>query len=168
MTDSIGTLIVVVLKAKNLHDKHSFYKQDVFAEVKLSGTTKRTHVDIKGGQHPVWDEELRFPVIKSSSEKNRKLQVACYAKEPRSEDILGKGTVNITGMLKTGEFDDWVELETNGTIRGEIYLEMTFYSSAPSSKLSIESSNFVRRPSKLSHSDRLSRPSPSQVHAKPP
>jgi hypothetical protein len=33
----LGTMIVVVLKARNLNDKHSFYKQDVFAQVSLNG-----------------------------------------------------------------------------------------------------------------------------------
>ena len=33
----LGTLIVVVLKARNLNDKHSLYKQDVFAQLTLNG-----------------------------------------------------------------------------------------------------------------------------------
>jgi hypothetical protein len=33
----LGTLIVVVLKARNLIDKHSFYKQDVYAQASLNG-----------------------------------------------------------------------------------------------------------------------------------
>ena len=35
--ERIGTLIVVVLKAKNLIDRHSFYKQDVFCQISLNG-----------------------------------------------------------------------------------------------------------------------------------
>jgi hypothetical protein len=37
--NQLGTLIVVVLKARNLNDKHSFYKQDVLAQVSLNGMT---------------------------------------------------------------------------------------------------------------------------------
>jgi hypothetical protein len=33
----LGTLVVVVLKAQNLIDKHSFYKQDAFAEITFNG-----------------------------------------------------------------------------------------------------------------------------------
>jgi Ca2+-dependent lipid-binding protein len=51
MSKELGTLVVVVLKAKNLYDKHSFYKQDPFAQISLDGKTHRTEVDIKGGQH---------------------------------------------------------------------------------------------------------------------
>lgn len=119
----IGTLIVVILKARNLIDKHSLYKQDVFAQASLNGkylrfassthlcdtrpigVSKKTHVDVRGGQHPVWDAELRFPIMKAASDKTRKLEVSCFAKERRSDDLLGKGIVDISETLKTGEFD---------------------------------------------------------------
>ncbi|KAG5715146.1 hypothetical protein E4T56_gene9605 [Termitomyces sp. T112] len=127
----LGTLIIVVLKARNLNDKHSLYKQDVFAQVTFNGTTKKTKVAIRGGQHPEWDEEIRYPVMKQSGDKFRKLEVACYAKESRSDDILGKGELDITDTLKIGEFDDWVPLNVDGVVRGDLYLEMTFYSNGP-------------------------------------
>lgn len=37
-SEQIGTLIVVLLKAKNLNDKH-FRKQDVYAQGTLNGTS---------------------------------------------------------------------------------------------------------------------------------
>lgn len=112
----------MILKARNLNDKHSFYKQSVLAEASLSGrfhgseliwttpealtgSSQRTPVDVKGGQHPVWDAELRFPIMEATSDKYRKLEVSCYAKEPKSDDILGQGIVDITETLRTGEFD---------------------------------------------------------------
>ena len=88
----LGTLIVVVLKARNLNDKHSFYKQDVFAQISLNGKTQRTPVDVKGGQHPMWDVEIRLPVMKASEAKNRILEVSCWEKEPKTESILGMYT----------------------------------------------------------------------------
>ena len=45
-----------------------------------------------------------------------------------------------------------MKLELNGAYRGEIYLEMTYYSAAPP---------LARRPSKLSPKDRLLRPTPT-------
>jgi hypothetical protein len=64
-------------------------------------------VDIRGGQHPEWDSEIRFTVLKANGPggKNRKLEVACYSQEPRREDLLGKATVDISDTLRTGEFD---------------------------------------------------------------
>ena len=105
MSKEIGTLVVVVLKARNLRDKHTIHKQDVYAQATLDKTTKKTKVDVRGGQHPVWDEELRFPIFKSVSDETRKLEVACYSKEPRSDDLVGRGEVDISETLKTGEFD---------------------------------------------------------------
>ncbi|KAG6857214.1 hypothetical protein H0H87_007633 [Tephrocybe sp. NHM501043] len=174
----LGTLIIVILKARNLNDKHSFYKQDVFAQVTLNGkafgsilsrhshhlqgVTKRTPVAVKGGQHPEWDEEVRFPVLKQSTDKSRKLEVACFAKEPRSDDILGKGAVDIADTLKSGEFDEWVPLNIDGVVRGDLYLEMTFFSNAPIPANSLAapygSGHLQRRPSKLAPPERLSRP----------
>ena len=39
----IGTLIVVILKARNLLDRHTFRKQDVYAQATLSGTRDKCH-----------------------------------------------------------------------------------------------------------------------------
>ncbi|OSX58965.1 hypothetical protein POSPLADRAFT_1152296, partial [Postia placenta MAD-698-R-SB12] len=131
MSREIGTLVIVVLKAKNLPDRHSLYKQDVFAQVTIRGKTKKTAVDARGGQHPVWDEEIRYPIFKSSVEEDRQLEVFCWRKEPRTDELIGTGKVDITDTLRTGEFDDWIQLEEKGVYRGEIYLEMTFFAAGP-------------------------------------
>lgn len=177
MSKEIGTLVVVILKARNLRDKHTIHKQDVYAQATINKTTKKTKVEIRGGQHPVWDEELRFPIYKAVSDESRKLEVACYSKEPRTDDHIGSGSVDITETLKTGEFDgeyypiqrifltahhpyrvrvDWVPLKTeDGGYRGDLFLEMTFYSAAPP---------LQRRPSKWAPADRLQRPTSTYPH----
>lgn len=158
-----GTLVVVVLKARNLHNIHTLYKQDVFAQATLNGTSKKTPVDIKGGQHPIWDVELRFPVLKQATERNRKLEISCYAQERKSDDLLGKGVIDITDTLKTGEFDEWVSLSVDGVARGDIYLEMTYFSHtpvpAPANSHGIPSPGINKRPSKFSSMEQLSGPS---------
>ncbi|KAF7375206.1 C2 domain-containing protein [Mycena sanguinolenta] len=160
MAEEVGTLVVVVLKAKDLNDKY-FWKQDVFAQIGLNGENHRTKVDVKGGQHPFWDEEIRIPIIRNTGDKFRKLDVSCWAKEPRKEDKIGQGYVDLTETLKTGEFDDWVPLEMNGVSRGEVYLEMTYFANAPASVgqgLVVPQANLQRRPSKLSPAERMARP----------
>lgn len=64
-------------------------------------------MDFKAGQHPVWDAEVRFPILKNTKAKYRKLEVSCYAQEPRPlvDQLLGTCVVDLTEMLKTGEFD---------------------------------------------------------------
>ncbi|KAI6094570.1 hypothetical protein EDD16DRAFT_1784094 [Pisolithus croceorrhizus] len=127
----IGTLVVVVLKARHLHQP-SFYKQDPYAQVTLCGPDKKTNVAPKGGQHPEWDDEFRFPFMRSPARIDRIEWHSRYRE-----------------TLKTGEFDDWVQLETSAGARGEVYLEMTFYANSPPPP--------TRRPSKLIP-DRLARP----------
>lgn len=105
MTNDLGTLVIVVLKARNLPDKHTFYKQDAFAQVQLHDVTKKTRVEVKGGQHPVWDEEVRVPIAAKVSEETRTLNVSCWAQESRGPEVIGKGKLDITETLKTGEFD---------------------------------------------------------------
>jgi Ca2+-dependent lipid-binding protein len=112
MSDELGTLVIVVLKAQNLKDIHSFYKQDVYAQLSLNGKKKSTPVDKKGGQHPLWDAEIRYSISKEGGEKNRVLEVSCWASEPKVDEVLGTGKVDITETLKTGEFDGMYHLCT--------------------------------------------------------
>ena len=101
----IGTLVVVVLKARNLPDKHSLYKQDVFGQAALGASTKVTQVDVKGGQHPVWDEELRFTIYQKTQPEDRSLELSCWRNEPRAAECPVKRTADIEETLRTGEFD---------------------------------------------------------------
>ncbi|KAK0204712.1 hypothetical protein DFS33DRAFT_684255 [Desarmillaria ectypa] len=172
--DELGTLIIVVLKARNLIDKHSFYKQDVYSQLAINGTTKKTEVDVKGGQHPVWDAEIRFPVMKVTADKYRKLELSCWSKEPRTDELLGQAKIDISETLKTGEFDGWVLLDIDGVQRGEVYLEITYYSNAPPPQTApvkgptrtpvaatlapSGGGPLNRRPSKFPAADRLARP----------
>jgi len=105
MSKELGTLAIVVLKAKNLHDRHSFYKQDPYAKITLNGKSFKTDADPKGGQHPEWDAEFRFPVFAAKSDSSRQLEVTCWRAEPRGDEEIGKGKVDISNTLRTGEFD---------------------------------------------------------------
>ncbi|WVR09462.1 hypothetical protein IAU60_006529 [Kwoniella sp. DSM 27419] len=59
----LGTLIVVVGKARNLVNKSRFGKQDPFCTVAFAEEKHKTKAIKRGGQHPEWDEELRFTVM---------------------------------------------------------------------------------------------------------
>jgi len=105
MSKELGTLCIVVLKAQHLPDKHTFYKQDPYVKLSLSGATQQTPVDPKGGQHPVWDCELRFPISRDPSKTNRTLTISVFSKEKKDDELLGEADVDITDTLKSGEFD---------------------------------------------------------------
>ncbi|KZT33967.1 hypothetical protein SISSUDRAFT_1036646 [Sistotremastrum suecicum HHB10207 ss-3] len=149
---SLGTLVVVVLKARNLIDNHSLYKQDPYTVVRFQGAGKHTDVDVKGGQHPLWDEELHFDVRPPTSDGERLLKVSCFSKESKVDQPLGEGQVDVAETLKTGEFDDWIPLSIDGNQRGEVYIEMTFFPTA---------TTIQRRPTKMPQHDRISRPPPT-------
>ncbi|VDB88532.1 unnamed protein product [Peniophora sp. CBMAI 1063] len=155
----LGTMVVVVLKAQNLIDNHKFYKQDPYAVLSLASQTQKTPPDPKGGQHPVWDEEMRFPIMAADDARNRTLKVKVYSKEKKDDLLLGEGEVDISETLRTGEFDDWVPLKIGDTQRGELYLEMTFFSAGPAP--------LNRRKSKFTPAQRLSRPADTQQYRPP-
>ena len=88
----------------------------------------------------------------SAPASKRMLKVACYADDPREPELIGEGLVDFASILKKGEYDgavhicnllwkitlankeivlhiEWVKLENKGKYSGEVFIEMTFYSS---------------------------------------
>ncbi|KAH8914875.1 hypothetical protein BT69DRAFT_1231254, partial [Atractiella rhizophila] len=148
----LGTIVVIPIKARNLPNKQKIGKQDPYCQLSYGSISKKTKVDKRGGQHPVWDEEFRFDIWEdleeafeesgvsingkggvgntSSERNNRLLKIACYADDTRDPDLIGEGTLDIGPTLKKGEFDDWVPIKNKGKPCGEVYMEMTFYSNA--------------------------------------
>ncbi|EED84494.1 predicted protein [Postia placenta Mad-698-R] len=158
----IGTLIVVILKARNLPNKRHIGKQDPYCTVVLNGEKRRTKAIRKGGQHPEWDEEIRFTVYEDpNGEPTRtvngdgtppppppksvvkgppKIQggcfmaLACYAEDLREPDLIGETKVDLTEVLTKGETDEWFTLMYKEKYCGEVYLELTFWSNEPEPK----------------------------------
>ncbi|KAG8892562.1 hypothetical protein FRB99_002629 [Tulasnella sp. 403] len=150
----IGTVIVVVLKAKNLPNKRHIGKQDPYCVLKLDDQTRRTKAVKRGGQHPEWDDELRFPLYETAEEELQRtagdgdaplpppkdnakpkkqttkkiMSLSCYADDPREPDLIGETTVDLTEALTKGETDEWFTLYTKQKYCGEVYLEITFWS----------------------------------------
>ncbi|KAE9391218.1 hypothetical protein BT96DRAFT_832345 [Gymnopus androsaceus JB14] len=148
----IGTLIVVVLTANHLPNKKYIGKQDPYCAITLNGQTRRTKAIKKGGQHPEWDEEIRFQVYEDDENlsqpdkngtppplppKNNKIKaikggmfmkVACYADNAWEPDLIGDGLVDLTEVITKGESDEWYTLVYKDRFAGKVYLEMTLYS----------------------------------------
>jgi hypothetical protein len=146
----IGTLIVVILKAvsvliallspsstdrslqKHLPNKRHIGKQDPYCVVSLNGEKRRTKAVKRGGQHPEWDEEVRFTLFEDVEDvlartaddagtppppppKNGRFSgkikggkgmlLSCYADDPREPDLIGETTVDLTEVLTKGETD---------------------------------------------------------------
>ncbi|KAH7887908.1 hypothetical protein F5I97DRAFT_1926317 [Phlebopus sp. FC_14] len=153
----IGTLIVVVLKAKNLPNKRHIGKQAPYCLITLNEDKRRTKVIKRGGQHPEWDEEFRFAIYedvegsvirsaqgsdippplppKKKGPKKIKggnlMRLQCYADDARDPDFIGETLVDLTEALTKGETDEWFTLMNKDKYSGEVYLELTFWSNEP-------------------------------------
>ncbi|KAF8559010.1 hypothetical protein OG21DRAFT_1503462 [Imleria badia] len=153
----IGTLIVVVLKAKNLPNKRHIGKQAPYCLVTLNEEKRRTKVIKRGGQHPEWDEEFRFAIFedveaglvrsapgsdtppplppKKKGPKRIKggnfMRLQCYADDARDPDFIGETLVDLTEVLTKGETDEWFTLMNKDKYAGEVYVELTFWSNEP-------------------------------------
>ncbi|KAJ3778390.1 hypothetical protein EV361DRAFT_930019 [Lentinula raphanica] len=154
----VGTLVVVVLKANHLPNKRHIGKQDPYCAVTFDGQTRRTKAIKKGGQHPEWDEEIRFQLYEDDSEhseveqatssgtppplppKNDKslkikggmfMKLAAYADDAREPDLIGEGLVDLSEVITKGESDEWYTLTYKDRFAGKVYLEMTLYSNEP-------------------------------------
>ncbi|KAI0079662.1 hypothetical protein K474DRAFT_1769996 [Panus rudis PR-1116 ss-1] len=153
----IGTLIVVILKARNLPNKRHIGKQDPYCTVSFNGEKRRTKAIRRGGQHPEWDEEVRFTLFEDTDPepsvatsdvgppppppKKEKgpphvkgglfMGLACYAEDLREPDLIGETKVDLTEVLTKGETDEWFTLMHKEKYSGEVYLELTFWSNEP-------------------------------------
>ncbi|KAI5894048.1 uncharacterized protein SCHCODRAFT_02497908 [Schizophyllum commune H4-8] len=155
----IGTLIVVILKANHLPNKRHIGKQDPYCVVTVNGEKRRTKAIKRGGQHPEWDEEIRFTLYEDTDDilqrtaqddgtppppppkDNRKgpkkikggksMHMACFADDPREPDLIGETNVDLTEVLTKGETDDWFDLSYKDRFAGKVYLELTFWSNEP-------------------------------------
>ncbi|KAI0003017.1 hypothetical protein BJV74DRAFT_814888 [Russula compacta] len=157
ITHNIGTLIVVILKARNLPNKRQFGKQDPYCVVVLNGETRKTRVIKRGGQHPEWDEEIRFTIYEHPDTLNasddgappplppkaghgpkqiqggERMALACFAADKEPE-LIGETVVDLTEVLTKGETDEWFTLVNKDKYSGEVYLELTFWSNEPRPK----------------------------------
>ncbi|KAJ6516075.1 hypothetical protein C8R45DRAFT_958655 [Mycena sanguinolenta] len=153
----IGTLVAVILKANHLPNKRNIGKQDPYCVVSVNGEKQRTKVIKRGGQHPEWDEELRFklyedqpvtangpdgappPLPPKDGKKNIKggsvMKLSCFADDPREPSLIGQTDVDLTEVLTKGETDEWFTLLNKDKFAGKVYLELTFWSNeAPPEK----------------------------------
>ncbi|KAF8332771.1 uncharacterized protein EI90DRAFT_3288948 [Cantharellus anzutake] len=153
LPDQIGTLIVVVLKGKNLPNKRHIGKQDPYCTLDIGKQRLRTKIVKRGGQHPEWDDEIRFAILdddedapsgatgdqpppvpskspKANWNRDRTMRLSCYADDPREPELIGEVNIKLKDVLTKGETDEWYPLTYKGKYSGEIYLEMTFWSNA--------------------------------------
>lgn len=143
----LGTLIVVVMKAKNLHNKRALSKQNPFCSVRVANSAHKTKTVDRGGQSPAWDQEMRFKIVEGSEYESLKLSV--FDQNRSTADIIGDAVIPLKPAFEArvrDGYDAWHPVYFNGRYTGEVYLEMTFYSknrrrSSPSRRSSTASAS---------------------------
>lgn len=105
-----GNLKIHVHEAKHLREISTGGRQDPYIAFTVDGAAvqiqKKTKVDTDGGLSPVWDEVVTLQVV-----DHYQLEVACWDHDLLAEDqMVGKCTVSLLPMFKTGLVDTWVTL----------------------------------------------------------
>ncbi|KXJ90866.1 hypothetical protein Micbo1qcDRAFT_163524 [Microdochium bolleyi] len=126
----IGTLVLIVDRAKNLPNRKTIGKQDPYVAARLGKEAKKTTTDIRGGQTPRWDQELRFDVHDSPDYYQLKLSVF---NDDKKTDLIGETWIDLRDIIVPGggQNDHWHTLNCKGKYAGEIRIETTFYDSRP-------------------------------------
>ncbi|KAI7900669.1 C2 domain-containing protein [Cokeromyces recurvatus] len=119
----IGELVIVAYKAV-------VGKQDPFVIFRIGETIQRTITDIRGGQHPTWDDQVVLPI----PENKKKVVVQVYDEDGKRQELISECELDISKVLMEGEEDNWYPLTYKGRPAGEIYLELTFYYARPPPK----------------------------------
>ncbi|KAL5360230.1 hypothetical protein BJX96DRAFT_175092 [Aspergillus floccosus] len=134
---AIGTLVAVVDRAKNLPNRKTMGKQNPYCAARLGKEAKKTDTDLRGGQTPKWDQELRFTVHESPDYFRLKLSVF---NDDKRTDLIGETWVDLKDLIIPGggQSDQWHPLQFRGKYAGEIRIEMTYYDTRPEDEAVIE------------------------------
>ncbi|KAL8916774.1 MAG: hypothetical protein Q9172_006129 [Xanthocarpia lactea] len=126
----IGTLVVIVDRAKNLPNRKTMGKQDPYCAARLGKEAKKTETDKRGGQTPRWDQELRFTVHESPD--YYQLKVSVFNDDKKTE-LIGETRIGLEDILIPGggQNDTWHHLHCKGRFAGEIRIELTYYDTRP-------------------------------------
>ncbi|KAF2963087.1 hypothetical protein GQX73_g10486 [Xylaria multiplex] len=126
----IGTLVLIVDRAKNLPNRKTIGKQDPYCAARLGKEAKKTATDIRGGQTPKWDQELRFTVHDSPDYFQLKLSVF---NDDKKTELIGETWIDLRDIVVQGggQSDQWHNLNCKGKYAGNIRIEITFYDSRP-------------------------------------
>ncbi|KAL7414663.1 C2 domain-containing protein [Mrakia frigida] len=92
----LGELVVVVLRARHLTNV-KLSKQDPYCSLTINTEKRRTAAIKKGGQHPEWDEQLKFDIYEDM--QDQLLRTSTSSKSSGDPDSLGKSS----GAKKEGK-----------------------------------------------------------------
>lgn len=129
-----GTLIIVVIKAKNLPNRRKLEKQNPFCCLRLGNADRRSKAVVRGGQRPNWNYEERYEI---EDETSPILKVAVFDETKKESFLICDTEIDISPVFKKSSkdgYDNWYPLQYAGRSAGEIYVQMTFYESINQAK----------------------------------
>ncbi|KAK8048717.1 Ingression fic1 [Apiospora phragmitis] len=89
----IGTLVVIVDRAKNLPNRKTIGKQDPYCAARLGKEAKKTTTDIRGGQTPKWggqNDQWQSLNCKGKYAGEIRIEVTFYDSRPKPEKPVAK------------------------------------------------------------------------------
>ncbi|EAW11614.1 uncharacterized protein ACLA_093130 [Aspergillus clavatus NRRL 1] len=134
---AIGTLVAIIDRAKNLPNRKTMGKQNPYCAARLGKEAKKTETDLRGGQTPKWDQELRFTVHESPD--YFRLKVSIF-NDDKKTDLIGETWIDLQDLIIPGgsQSDQWHPLHFRGKYAGEVRIEMTYYDTRPEDEAVIE------------------------------
>lgn len=132
-----GTLVVMVCRAKHLPNRRKLDKQSPYALLRINLVAKKTSAVFRGGQTPEWAQEIRFQLTRDRR-PIMKLDVLDETKNDPTpiggmEFDCARVFRDPANLQDSGKYilDGWYDLALHDKPAGRIYLEMTFYPTAP-------------------------------------
>lgn len=132
-----GTLVIIVCRAKNLPNRRKLDKQCPYVTMRIGPTAKKTPSHFRAGQTPEWTHEIRFQLTR---ERKPIMKLDVLDETKNEPTPIGQVEIDCSIVFSNQEnkdvggkyiYDNWFDLTLNGKSAGKIYLEMTFYPSAP-------------------------------------
>ncbi|EFX03116.1 conserved serine-proline-rich protein [Grosmannia clavigera kw1407] len=128
----IGTLVLVVDRAKNLPNRKTIGKQDPYCAARLGKEARKTATDIPGGQTP----KCMFTGTKSYASSCTIPLTTTSSRSPSFSDdkkteLIGENWVDLRDIIVPGggQSDQWETRNPRGKQAGELRMEITFYDS---------------------------------------
>lgn len=131
-----GTLVVVVCRARHLPNRRKLDKQNPYVTLRIGTAARKTPSHFRAGQTPEWTHEVRFDLNRD----RKPLMIVDVLDETKNEPTpIGNVEIDCSKIFANPEnqehgkfiYDNWYDLNMFGKRAGMIYLEMTFYPSAP-------------------------------------
>ncbi|KAI5950738.1 hypothetical protein KGF54_003812 [Candida jiufengensis] len=131
-----GTLVIMIVRAKHLPNRRKLDKQSPYVVIRLGTTAKKTKSDFRAGQTPEWTHEIRFDLTR---DRKPILKVDLLDETKNDPTPIGSCEIDASVVFtqpsneQKGKYiyDKWYDLTYNEKRAGMLYLEMTFYPSAP-------------------------------------